>query len=230
MIVLEYFKQYMYPAVFIVAVFAVSLLLTFPVSASTITIDDLYSQSNTERSAVGLPDLSLDKQLSIAALAKANNMIADDYWAHNSPSGATPWSFILKSGYMYETAGENLAKGFDTSSGVTTGWMESPKHRENILNESYLDVGYAVVDGKLTGRQTTLVVAMYGSRTSSIVVSSAVVPSSSLLTTQTYVVPLYVLSIALVILSVIFLMLIIVKFVHRNRVFEYHSPTRRHGA
>ncbi len=130
-------------------------------AVSSITVTDLYNLSNQERSNAGLSTLSLNYKLNSAAYAKANHMIANNYWAHVAPDGTTPWYFINNSGYSYVTAGENLAKGFSTSSGVTTGWMNSPTHRANILNASYKEVGYAVVDGILLGSQTTLVVAMY---------------------------------------------------------------------
>lgn len=132
--------------------------------ATNVNTTDVYILSNQERINVGLPALTSDSQLNNAALAKANDMFADDYWAHVAPDGTTPWSFIYAAGYDYQTAGENLAKGFNTSAGVVAGWMASPAHKENILNSSYVDVGYAAVNGILQGSETTLVVAMYGSR------------------------------------------------------------------
>lgn len=132
--------------------------------AISISVDEINSLSNNERINAGLPALNIDSQLTSAAQAKANDMFADDYWAHIAPDGATPWSFINASGYDYQVAGENLAKGFNTSAGVVSGWMASQVHKENILNSSYKDVGYAVVNGVLLGSETTLVVAMYATR------------------------------------------------------------------
>jgi hypothetical protein len=88
-------------------------------------------------------------------------MFAKNYWSHDSPGGKTPWDFISASGYVYATAGENLAKDFDTSYGVVNGWMGSTGHRTNILNSSFKDTGIAVVNGVLQGSETTLVVALY---------------------------------------------------------------------
>lgn len=131
--------------------------------ATSISIPELVDLTNAQRASNGLSALTVNGALSNAAAAKASDMFAKDYWAHVSPSGATPWSFILAAGYSYATAGENLAKNFDTSSGVVTAWMNSPEHRANILNSAYKDVGFAVVNGTLLGEQTTLVVAMYAS-------------------------------------------------------------------
>lgn len=130
--------------------------------ATSVNATDIYTLSNQERANNGLPPLSLHSQLSNAAYAKANDMFAKNYWAHVSPDGTTPWYFISSAGYSYASAGENLAKDFNFSSGVVAGWMGSPTHRANVLSTAYQDVGYAVVNGVLQGSETTLVVAMYG--------------------------------------------------------------------
>jgi hypothetical protein len=69
----------------------------------------------------------------------------------------------LESGYDYVYAGENLAKGFNSSQGVHNAWMASKSHRENILNANYREVGIAVVPGELNGDYVILVVQMFGS-------------------------------------------------------------------
>jgi len=92
-------------------------------------------------------------------------MVAQDYWAHDNPEGKTPWAFILAAGYNYETAGENLAYGFDTSEDTLTAWMNSPEHRANILNTTYTDVGFGIANSanfQGTGPET-IVVAEYAS-------------------------------------------------------------------
>ncbi len=131
-------------------------------ASGSITPAELLSLTNQQRSSNGLPALRMDSRLNASALAKAQNMFAEDYWAHVSPSGIQPWYWFTQAGYTYQYAGENLAKDFDTSAGAMDGWMNSPGHRANILNVNYLDVGFAVVNGTLTGSQTTLVVAHYG--------------------------------------------------------------------
>lgn len=130
--------------------------------AIDINANDISAISNQQRSNAGIPVLIMNSQLSSAALAKANDMFAKNYWAHVAPDGKTPWAFITDAGYAYQTVGENLAKDFNTSSGVVNGWLNSFEHRANLLNANYQDVGYAVVNGNLLGSETTLVVAMYG--------------------------------------------------------------------
>ncbi|HOV29828.1 MAG TPA: CAP domain-containing protein [Candidatus Dojkabacteria bacterium] len=130
--------------------------------ASTITPENIVALTNAERANLGLSTLSYNAQLSSAALAKANDMFEKQYWDHFGPNGETPWQFIRGAGYSYVYAGENLAKGFKTSESVVEAWMASPTHRANIVNSNYRDIGVAVVEGILLGKQTVLVVQMFG--------------------------------------------------------------------
>ena len=118
--------------------------------------------TNKEREKQGLAPLKENEALDKAAGLKAQNMIAENYWAHFAPSGKTPWDFILGSGYKFTFAGENLAKNFYSSNEVVLAWMASPTHRDNLLNNKYQDIGVAVVDGILNGQKTTLIVQEFG--------------------------------------------------------------------
>ncbi len=133
--------------------------------ATEMSSSALLSGTNNQRSSHGFKTLTLNSRLSQAAQNKASDMATQDYWSHNSPSGKTPWSFITAAGYSYQTAGENLAYGFDTSSATITGWMNSPEHRANILNSSYTNVGFGVINipNYQGSGPETLVVAMYAS-------------------------------------------------------------------
>jgi hypothetical protein len=130
--------------------------------ASQIPPAEIIRLTNQERTSHGLSELKLDPQLSAAAAQKAADMFAKNYWAHVSPTGTQPWFFITESGYAYRYAGENLARDFSDPGSVVTAWMNSPSHRENLLNSRYQDIGVAVIDGQLEGRDTTLVVQMFG--------------------------------------------------------------------
>lgn len=135
--------------------------------ASDISTTRLLDQTNKKRQEVGLPSLNMSSELSQAAQAKATDMFTKNYWAHNSPDGHTPWDFILQSGYHYLYAGENLAKDFQESDAVVDAWIASPSHKSNILRPQYSEVGFAVVNGKLNGEKTTLVVQMFGTKAGS---------------------------------------------------------------
>lgn len=137
-------------------------MLFSSVKASAMSTGAIISLTNQKRAENGLPPLNTNWALMSSASAKANDMFANNYWAHVSPSGLTPWYFMGISGYNYVTAGENLAKDFQTEAAVVDGWMNSAGHRQNILNPSFRDIGVAAQAGTLLGSPTTLVVAHYG--------------------------------------------------------------------
>lgn len=130
--------------------------------ASQIPVESIVTLTNERRAEYNLPSLRIDPRLSDAARRKASDMFANNYWAHNSPSGIKPWFFIIATGYSYLHAGENLARDFAEPNSVVSAWMNSPTHRDNLLSPKYRDIGVAVVDGYLNGVETTLVVQMFG--------------------------------------------------------------------
>lgn len=123
----------------------------------------LIDLTNQERQKMGLSAVRENAALDKAAALKAQNMFAENYWAHFAPSGKTPWDFILGAGYKFTFAGENLAKNFSNSDDVVKAWMASPTHRDNLLNSKYQDIGIAVEEGILNGQKTILVVQEFGS-------------------------------------------------------------------
>jgi hypothetical protein len=130
--------------------------------AVTFSSDQIINLTNIKRAQNGLPALSNNGLLAAAATAKASDMFANDYWAHNSPQGKTPWVFITGAGYRYLYAGENLARDFNDAGSVVEAWMNSPSHRSNLLDKNFKEIGVAVADGKLGGHEGILVVQMFG--------------------------------------------------------------------
>lgn len=126
----------------------------------------LVDSTNSQRSAYSAGALSLNSKLNSAAQAKANDMATRNYWSHNTPEGNPPWYFITNSGYSYSRAGENLAYGFtevNGALGVIAGWMNSPSHKENLINPAYTEVGFGIANAAMYQghSEETIVVAMY---------------------------------------------------------------------
>ncbi len=132
--------------------------------ATNVSNDDLLASTNRQRENNQVGDLSINSELSAAAQAKANDMATRNYWAHNTPDGKEPWVFINATGYKYQKAGENLAYGFLSSKDTVTGWMNSPSHRENLLDKDFTEVGFGFANASNFNNNgnETIVVAMYG--------------------------------------------------------------------
>lgn len=133
-------------------------------TSSSIITQELLTVTNQKREEHGLSPLTLNETLSGAAYLKSQDMFSKNYWAHTGPDGTTPWIFFNKAGYQYTYAGENLARGFTTSTEVVDAWMNSPSHRDNMLSPHYTEIGFAIEDGTLVGESTTLVVELFGKR------------------------------------------------------------------
>lgn len=135
--------------------------------ATNLNNQDLLNSTNTARRSYDQNPLKLNPLLSRAAQAKANDMALKNYWSHNTPSGNPPWVFVSAVDYSYDKLGENLAAGFTDASTTIDGWMASPSHKENMLDDEYTEVGFGFANNPnytSTGNEgpMTIVVAYYG--------------------------------------------------------------------
>jgi uncharacterized protein YkwD len=137
--------------------------------SSEITAQKVFDQTNQERNKLNLVSLKYNSLLSQSATQKAQDMFANNYWAHTSSSGTTPWDFFKSVGYQYFVAGENLARDFYDTESLIKAWMNSPTHKENIINSKYQEIGIGVVNGTLNGLKTTLVVQHFGTPINAVV-------------------------------------------------------------
>ncbi|OHA18798.1 MAG: hypothetical protein A2664_04815 [Candidatus Taylorbacteria bacterium RIFCSPHIGHO2_01_FULL_46_22b] len=124
----------------------------------------LVDLANSDRASYELSALTINPLLSEAARLKAADMALHGYFAHESPTGVTPWHWFTKAGYPFLYAGENLAIDFDDSAAVNDAWMNSPGHRANILSGHFNEIGIATAEGIHNGRRTVFVVQMFGSQ------------------------------------------------------------------
>lgn len=142
-----------------------------------ISTGTVFEAVNLERASSTIGILSRSPELELAAELKLEDMIANNYFAHVSPSGTTPWSFFKTAGYEFVNAGENLAGPvknpygriagyFRTTSDLVSAWMNSPDHRANILNERYTETGIAV------SHEYKIVVQLFGSVSTSTVIKT----------------------------------------------------------
>lgn len=112
---------------------------------------ELLSLINAQRKAYGLPELSFNSELQRVAKAKAQDLVANNYFSHTSPTYGSPFDMMKSFGITYKTAGENIA-GNSSLAGAVDAWMNSTGHRENILNNAYNYTGIGIVDSPKYGK------------------------------------------------------------------------------
>ena len=127
-----------------------------PAPTAGLTADEqkMVDLVNAERIAVGLPALKVDMRLVKTARMKSQDMINNNYFAHQSPTYGSPFDLMKSQGITYRTAGENLA-GHQTVEGAHKGLMNSPGHRANILNKNFTHIGIGIINGGKYGKMFT---------------------------------------------------------------------------
>lgn len=124
---------------------------------------DIIEATNKERVATGLAPLSTNNLLSKSAEIKVDDMIARQYFEHQSPTGEGVSDLGSRVGYEYVIMGENLAMGNFVSSGdIVTAWMNSPGHKANILNKKYQEIGVSVKRGRYQDKEVWFAVQHFG--------------------------------------------------------------------
>jgi uncharacterized protein YkwD len=107
---------------------------------------------NEIREQHSLDPLCVDAELTRAARSHSGDMIKKRYFSHTSLSGETLGARLERSGYEYRAAGENIAWGTGTHAtpeDTMDRWMESPGHRENVLDGGFEEVGVGAATGDL---------------------------------------------------------------------------------
>lgn len=144
----------------------------------------LIDLTNETRIKYGESPLVKSEKLEEAANLKANDMASKQYFAHNSPTGVTPWHWIKESGYNFIYAGENLAIDFTQSQDVEEAWLKSPTHRANILNSKFQEIGISTKEGMINGHKTIYVVQMFGTPKNEITLAKNNVSTTNILKTE----------------------------------------------
>lgn len=157
------------------------LTFSFPLNsyASEISREGVIFLINKERVERGLNTLTINSRLQTAAQWKADDMIEKDYWEHFH-NGKSPWAWMKEAGYDYLDAGENLAIDFSELEPMHSAWMDSPTHRDNIINSKYKEAGIGIVSGDFEGHQTIVVVQMFGNPVSEIISQETPVPRAEI--------------------------------------------------
>jgi uncharacterized protein YkwD len=109
---------------------------------------------NQQRAANGVGPLAENAALSNASVGYSQRMVAQGFFAHESPDGGTLVGRLTGAGYLGDdeawVVGENIGWGqgtLATARSMVGAWMDSPGHRANMLSGDYTEIGLGLALG-----------------------------------------------------------------------------------
>jgi len=112
---------------------------------------EMLNNVNKERTSRGVRALEIGSQALInVARSHCKDMFKRGYFSHYTPEGLSPFDRMANAGISFSYAGENLALAPNTQLAMQ-GLMQSPGHKENILQANFGHVGIGVIDGGIYG-------------------------------------------------------------------------------
>jgi uncharacterized protein YkwD len=138
---------------YVTAFLAVGFLLIGPSVASAGAnrgdfVGRVVELTNAERAKAGLRPLVVSRQLAGAAQDYADVLATTGCFAHTCGPVPQLEQRGERAGYHGWTAlGENIAGGQQSPERVVEMWMESPGHRQNILDPAFAEIGVGMATG-----------------------------------------------------------------------------------
>ncbi len=108
----------------------------------------VFTLANRARREAGLPLLEMRYDLVRLARRHARDMAVRDYFSHYDPDGRGPGDRAREDRVQYSVFAENLARvryGGDPARLAVEGWLESPGHRRNLLDETAAEYSFTGV-------------------------------------------------------------------------------------
>ena len=107
---------------------------------------EIWALLNEERAFDNLPPLKLSPALSEVARKHSRDMAEQEELSHRLPAGKTLARRLADAGINYVEAGENIAFSETFMADfIHEHLIESPEHKENILDIDYQEVGVGIV-------------------------------------------------------------------------------------
>ncbi|MEM6996053.1 MAG: CAP domain-containing protein [Myxococcota bacterium] len=85
--------------------------------------------------------LTMQPNLRCSSRVHSKDMDTRNFFAHDNPSGESPFDRMGMAGYNFSTAGENIAAGSSDAAGTMNQWMNSDGHCGNIMNPNFTEIG-----------------------------------------------------------------------------------------
>lgn len=109
---------------------------------------------NSERAKAGVGSLRVDQAMTTVARAHSLDMFVRRYFSHLDPDGHDAAWRMEQAAIPFTVVGENLAFAPDVNT-AHAGLMNSPGHRQNIMDSEFHRVGVGIVNGGIYGEMFT---------------------------------------------------------------------------
>lgn len=131
-----------------VAVLCALLLWPGAPAADSDPVATALTLINQMRGEQGLTPLTLERRVGLAATGHAHAMAEQDFFGHVGPDGLQIGERLTRAGYVWSLAAENIAAGTTTARETVRTWIDSPRHRANLLLEGarHAGIGHVRVD------------------------------------------------------------------------------------
>jgi uncharacterized protein YkwD len=133
----------------------------------------LVCDINVLRGRQGLRPLRWSWPLRLSAQDLASDMAAHQFVSHVSSDGRTIWDRVVEAGYTRDAPAPVILENGDWGSypyssplATAFGWLESPAHREHMLDPDMEDIGIGIAEGPMRsgGADGYFYVADFGTR------------------------------------------------------------------
>ncbi|QJQ95960.1 MULTISPECIES: CAP domain-containing protein [Halomonadaceae] len=84
--------------------------------------------------------------LAAAAEAHSRDMAENDYFSHTDPEGEGLQARVEAESYNWRAIAENIAAGQESIVEVVEGWLASPGHCANLMNDTFTEMGMARIE------------------------------------------------------------------------------------
>jgi uncharacterized protein YkwD len=127
-----------------------ALLLSAPADAAATKAKEsptaeLLREMNRVRAEHKLAPLAADHRLMQAAQRHTEDMARNIRLDHQGSDGSRLGERVKRAGYAYMLVAENIAAGYATAAQTVKSWLDSPLHRNNLLDPEIRDAGVGYV-------------------------------------------------------------------------------------
>ena len=120
-------------------------------AAPGVRVQQTAGALNRVRIREGCPELRWDARAAAAAQAHSDDMARRNFFSHTSPDGRGPVDRLRAQGVTgFAAVAENIARTSGGAREVVALWLNSPNHRDNIVNCQFTHHGLAVSGDRWT--------------------------------------------------------------------------------